>query len=410
MALNPATLVHELMDLLADGLKPFCKAQLEEHFGQKWALNLGVRKVHVQVARDGQVKWDTHALLKAMSNFPEVFSKSLEEEARGYVEELRKARNKSAHQGSITLDHAERWWDTGRRLFRELGLTTHAARAADVLAKIRAVDEAEAHVDPRASVQVKAVNRLSDAKGHVTLRAIAPKNAWSVLRDEEVTSKALAEFGSVSLNPFYSNPSRTLRQGAVYIVSLNPGGDPSTIPSQREGMPLDHPQRASSRDDWSKLLDESWGTNYQASVRHLARSVLPGGERGLREAFCTNALFMRGPIKSGVDARGLWEVCRPWHLAWLEVVRPSAILCLGNGEGASPYAWFRGLLDTTKPLPSEAAYNNFAVKACTGKLDFRPVTVVGTPHPAHWSASAPKSVRAVEYVRRLLEHCWKELA
>ena len=92
MALNPKALVHDLLDLLADGLKPFCEAHLRKHFGGDWVAKLRERKVQVQVARDGQATWDTQAVLKAISNCPDVFSKSLEREATGYADEIRGAR------------------------------------------------------------------------------------------------------------------------------------------------------------------------------------------------------------------------------------------------------------------------------------------------------------------------------
>jgi hypothetical protein len=228
-------------------------------------------------------------------------------------------------------------------------------------------------------------------------------NFWNAAKDETVTEQARRAFGAVSANVFYTNPDVTLRPGALYIAGQNPGGDPRSIPSQREDTPLDHPQRRAERPDWCKFLDEGWDTHYRENVKYMVGKTLAGGVPDLRQAFCTNALFMRGALsRHGIDLDGLWAACRPWHIRWLTIVQPRAVLCLGNGDGASSYAWFTSLLSDVRELPGVATYNNFRLKIARGLFNGREVTLIGTPNPSRWSASHATSAEALSTIRQVL--------
>lgn len=232
-------------------------------------------------------------------------------------------------------------------------------------------------------------------------------NAWDVLDYEPLLAKAREQFEDASINPFYSNPDHTLREGAVYLVAQNPGGDAREIPSQTREKPLDHPPRAAQRVDWCKPLDEVWGidgTNYQRNIVFLAEQLLPGGSEALRETFCTNGVFVRGRLGAPrVDVSGIWALCRPWHEAWLRRVSPRVLICLGNGKNSGPYSWFTGLLHDRTEHQEVPTYNRaFSLKSCEGRLLGTPVTVIGTPHPSRWHPGAPGSAKALAEARRLM--------
>lgn len=228
---------------------------------------------------------------------------------------------------------------------------------------------------------------------------------WDVLTDKAIIGTARQVCGTASLNPLYSNPAITLREGALYVAGQNPGGDPRVYGSQDRHEPLDHPRRPAHRKDWCKLLDEDdRDTTYRESLRFLVSKALPGGLEGLRDAFCTNALFMRGNVNalSAADKRALWHVCRPWHQQWLGIVKPKVILCLGNDGGASAYAWFKSMLDGVADQPETPTYTNYRLKVCEGEFEGRPVVLIGTPNPSRWSSSSPKSANAVANVAAIV--------
>lgn len=228
-------------------------------------------------------------------------------------------------------------------------------------------------------------------------------NFWGAASDEHVVQQARRAFGAVSVNVFYTNPEATLRPGALYIAGQNPGGDPRSIPSQREETPLDLPQRRAERQDWCKFLDESWDTHYRENVKFMVGKTLAGGVPDLRQAFCTNALFMRGALsRNGVDLDSLWAVCRPWHIRWFDIVKPRAVICLGNGQETSAYAWFKSLLSDVRELPGVPTYNNFRLKIAKGLFERREVALIGTPNPSRWSASHSTSAEALSTIRQVL--------
>jgi len=96
---------------------------------------------------------------------------------------------------------------------------------------------------------------------------------------------------------------------------------------------------------------------------------------------------MRGKVKvqrkkgqakpKPVDAEGLWDVCRPWHEAWLRVVQPTVILCLGNGVRESPYVWLGSLLQGLQEDEPLAMYGTYSVKVGRGTLGGQVVTILG---------------------------------
>ena len=143
----------------------------------------------------------------------------------------------------------------------------------------------------------------------------------------------------------------------------------------------------------------------------FADRALPDGRATLREAFSTNALFMRGPVDRirGEQLEELWEVCRPWHERWLDRIRPRAILCIGNrrrGPGygqRSPYDWFRRLLSRAEEQPPHGLYQGSQVKASIGELQGRKTLVLGLPHLSRWDSHHERASAGVAYARELLQ-------
>ena len=392
----PSYDARRILDLTKAALAPFAERAFAEHFGGFWVEKLsalGLKGPRAREGVDAGARWDSQVLLKSIQvTWNDVFRSRLPEAARSYIGELKALRNSDAHEEPVPEDDLLRAADTARRLALAAGAKDVAEELA-TLVQMQAPGTARTQTPgPRLTAAPAASAGSSDA------------SPWTVLNEQPLLVKAREEFGVASINPFYSNPEHTLREGPIYLVAQNPGGVPGEIPSQTREKPLDHPPRPAHRRDWCKPLDEVWGTegtNYQRNIRFLAEELLPGGAEGLRDTFCTNAVFVRGDLSAARVARDLWDLCRPWHVAWLQRVKPRVILCLGNGEGASAYAWFARLVQRRSQHPEVPTSNTaFRLKSCEGDLLGTHATVIGMPHPARWSPSAAGSRHAVEEARR----------
>lgn len=396
MAADERASAFRVLDLVKRSLVPFAERAFEKQFGGFWPEKVRDRVPATSLGSNGRPKWDAQAVLKAVRvTWNEVFRSLLSEHSLTYVVELLHFRNDVVHDKvALTPDYVRRGADTARLL----AVAIDDKVAAGELATFLAPTIPAAPVAPIPASSPKVV-------GHDDIRDLPEGvSPWDVLQDQRLLSLARERFGVASLNPFYSNPDRTLRESTLYIVSQNPGGKAAAIPSQTRDKPLDHPPRAASRTDWCKILDESWGedgTNYQRNLKWLADRLLDSGSEALRTTFCTNAVFARGDLTANGAGAALWSACRPWHQAWLGVVKPRVLLCLGNAEEMSSYTWLTRLVEVQRQLPDTPTYNrSFRLKACEGLLNGSPVLVLGTPHPARWHPS--RSEGAITEVMRLL--------
>ena len=136
---------------------------------------------------------------------------------------------------------------------------------------------------------------------------------------------------------FYSGRAAFAEPSALYILGLNPGGDPSnheaeTVENDTEAVLHRHP------DDWSAYRDESWegakpGANQMAlRVLHLFQAL--GFGAGYLPA--SNLVFARSRNESeiGSEFSALADLCWPFHEFAIERLRPKAILCFGKTAGS----------------------------------------------------------------------------
>ncbi len=111
--------VGKALDLLKVGLKPYVEREMRAADGQQW-LNeamAGLRDGRLPLDKEGEVNWDTHALLAVAWNaWNRVFAKKLGNSERTLVSELRTVRNDWAHQKPFSTDDAYRALDSVQRL------------------------------------------------------------------------------------------------------------------------------------------------------------------------------------------------------------------------------------------------------------------------------------------------------
>jgi hypothetical protein len=136
----------------------------------------------------------------------------------------------------------------------------------------------------------------------------------------------------------------TLVPGLLYVMGLNPGGDPDQL--KAEGSVI-WKSLVRTRSHWNAYLDENWGTlttpsPMQARVRDLFVKLNVDSRRTLT----TNAVFTRSRTANKLEGlwSNWWNHGWPVHQLFLRAVRPRLILCLGCGDD-SPF----GLLRTPVP-------------------------------------------------------------
>ncbi|MBR0829482.1 hypothetical protein JQ596_28500 [Bradyrhizobium manausense] len=136
---------------------------------------------------------------------------------------------------------------------------------------------------------------------------------------------------------FYSGRTAFSRPADLYLIGLNPGGDPvrqatETIGAETARVLLQLPDR------WSAYSDESWrnkrpGTHQmQPRVLHMLRQL----GRDPRETPASNLIFMRSRREAnlGADVNVLVDQCWPFHEAVIASLNPKVIVCFGQTVGS----------------------------------------------------------------------------
>jgi hypothetical protein len=141
----------------------------------------------------------------------------------------------------------------------------------------------------------------------------------------------LSRSGSV----FYSGRAAFSRPSSVYLLGLNPGGDP--IAQSAETVAADILQFRTQPARWSAYADESWqgaapGTwGMQPRVLHMLRGL------GLdpREVPASNVVFVRSSneVALRLEKAELLASCWPVHQAVIETLDVRAVICFGGTAG-----------------------------------------------------------------------------
>jgi hypothetical protein len=210
---------------------------------------------------------------------------------------------------------------------------------------------------------------------------------------------------------FYNDPRHTLCKGKVYLVGYNPGGPDN----------VDKPYEEDNLDWWhsidcqlySSYIDEAWDreagqAQHQINVRKVLHQIMKGEseDTDTRHAFAANLCFYRTP-----DLRSLLEYpifedlirqCWQFHLKFLNIVRPEIIVCNGNAEIGSPFAFVRDKLQPQHAECNVALNKRRSVKSFRSKLPVQnedlDVLVIGVPHLSRPYASIDAICDAIEII------------
>jgi hypothetical protein len=135
---------------------------------------------------------------------------------------------------------------------------------------------------------------------------------------------------------FYAGRLAFSRPSDLYLLGLNPGGNPiaqanETVGSETTQVLTQHPER------WSAYLNERWqgmqpGTHKtQRRVLHVLRRL----NRDPQETPSSNLIFVRSSRETTLqgDKRTLFEQCWKFHEAVIDKLQPKVIVCFGATTG-----------------------------------------------------------------------------
>jgi len=145
-----------------------------------------------------------------------------------------------------------------------------------------------------------------------------------------------AELGGRSGKVFYSGRGAFSRPSELYVLGLNPGGDPDANASETVAS---HTAEVLSSlpTDWSAYRDESWEGSppgkwgMQPGVLHMFRQL----SREPGAVPCSNLVFPRSRSAAHLkrELSKLVEQCWPFHVAAIDLLRPKVIVCFGQDAG-----------------------------------------------------------------------------
>lgn len=188
----------------------------------------------------------------------------------------------------------------------------------------------------------------------------------------------------------YSSLS-TLRRGTLYLMGLNPGGDPIDI---RETIGEDIKKLTNRPSNWSAYTDEPWGADsgerpHQKRVVEICRLL----GQDVREVFATNAIFVRTPDAAALKNRynELKDRCFKVHQYFLSIVRPKTIICLGNGSFSS-FSILKEWLNVREHHNYGRSFRDGKWFDSTIRLEHLPYLqfrcrIIGLPHPSRFAPS-----------------------
>ena len=148
---------------------------------------------------------------------------------------------------------------------------------------------------------------------------------------DAIPASLLPRSGSV----FYTGRAAFSAPSRVYVLGLNPGGDP--VAQAAETIAAHRLKFREGTAWWSEYADESWrgaapGTwGMQPRVLHMLASL------GLdpRAVPASNVVFVRSSTEATLQAEkaDLLEACWPVHRAVIDALGVQAVLCFGGTAG-----------------------------------------------------------------------------
>lgn len=201
---------------------------------------------------------------------------------------------------------------------------------------------------------------------------------------------------------FYSGRKAFEAPSRVYILGINPGGDPSNHGGETVGKHTDMVLSSKER-DWSTYNDEQWGSYecgsspFQKRVKHLCSEI--GTDAG--DVPASNVIFKRSTDFSKLqdDAKHIAEKCWPFHQRVIDTLGVHIVVCLGKKAG--PYV--REKLNAQYQIDEFVENNRRRWQSHThGSPDGFQVVTLTHPSVADWTkCTTDPTCLVVRAIRRL---------
>lgn len=182
---------------------------------------------------------------------------------------------------------------------------------------------------------------------------------------------------------FYTGRAAFAHSSPLYLLGLNPGGNPAALTDTTIGAEIADANRPN---DWSAYVDEPWqgyaaGAHpYQASILHMYRVC------GLdaRTVPASNAIFVRTISEADLATRKaeLLRACWPVHAEAITRLGVAVVVCLGQAAGA----WVRSRLGAANLIETHRESNARGWRSSTHQAPGG-IQVVTLTHPsrANWT-------------------------
>lgn len=186
---------------------------------------------------------------------------------------------------------------------------------------------------------------------------------------------------------FYSSRPAFSGKRQIYLLGLNPGGDPTTHKDDTVGKRINEwkdrtePYSSYIKENWSEASDQPNAT--QLRIQHLFKQL----DRPLLLTPASNVIFARTRSEDDLISgkASLLDICWPVHQAVIESLEIDMIICLGKTAGN----WVRDKTDAHefraefKESYEKRSWKSTAHRAKNG------ITVVTLTHPSRAAWTNP---------------------
>lgn len=208
---------------------------------------------------------------------------------------------------------------------------------------------------------------------------------------------ALRDFAKPLVEPIANRSGRvlysaaeTLRPSPLYLLGLNPGGNP-TVQTETVGESLASlPTRQENA-----YLDESWkGKPNGRSVLQLrVQWLLQQLGFAIRDVCASNLIFTRSVDATDSGYPQTASLCWPIHEQILRIVQPRLIVVFGNSD-ISPFQFLRNQFQPESIIYQHSGHGDWR---CSGFSAANGLKVVGMPHLSRYAVDRHPQI--AEWVR-----------
>ena len=183
---------------------------------------------------------------------------------------------------------------------------------------------------------------------------------------------------------FYSGRSAFSELTPLYLLGLNPGGDPDR--QAGETVEIDLEKFRTERADWSAYADQQWAGKAAGTHGMQPRVLKMLKQLGFdpRRVPASNVVFVRSRNELALEAEkeALLAACWPVHAAVISALAIRIVVCFGGTSGR----WTRERMNAHEPVDQFGECNRRGWKSSAHRApDGRIVATLTHPSRADWT-------------------------